>query len=52
MNGLYAKYFDGLKPARTTVQQLPPGDRKSNAEGRYSTLEQISLIAIKPGGLK
>jgi enamine deaminase RidA (YjgF/YER057c/UK114 family) len=52
MNGLYAKYFDGLKPARTTVQQLPPGDRKPNAEGRYSTLEQISLIAIKPGGPK
>ena len=52
MNGLYAKYFEGLKPARTTVQQLPPGDRKPNAEGRYPTLEQISLIAIKPGGPK
>lgn len=52
MNALYAKYFDGLKPARTTVQQLPPGDRKPNAEGRYPTLEQISLIAIKPGGPK
>jgi enamine deaminase RidA (YjgF/YER057c/UK114 family) len=49
MNKVYAKYFaKAVPPTRTTVQQLEPGDRKPDEEGRYSTLEQISLIAIRP----
>jgi reactive intermediate/imine deaminase len=47
MNKLYAKYFKGVAPARTTVQQLPPVERKPNAEGEYPELEQISLIAVR-----
>jgi enamine deaminase RidA (YjgF/YER057c/UK114 family) len=44
---LYGTYFKGAAPARTTVQQLAPGERKPNEEGQYPTLEQISLIAIR-----
>jgi reactive intermediate/imine deaminase len=48
MNQVYATYFtDGVAPVRTTVQQMPPGERKADAEGRWPTLEQISIIAIK-----
>lgn len=47
MNELYAKYFKGVAPARTTVQQLPPVERKQNAEGEYPELEQISVIAVR-----
>lgn len=49
MNKVYARYFaKATPPTRTTVQQVEPGDRKPDEEGRYSTLEQISLIAIRP----
>lgn len=44
---LYQTYFRGVAPARTTVQQLAPVERKPNEEGQYPTLEQISLIAIR-----
>jgi len=48
MNQVYSKYFKGAPPARTTIQQLEPAERKPDDQGRYPTLEQISLIAIKP----
>jgi reactive intermediate/imine deaminase len=48
MNKIYPQYFKGALPARTTVQQVEPTQRKPNEEGRYPTLEQISLIAIRP----
>jgi reactive intermediate/imine deaminase len=44
---LYKSYFKGVLPARTTVQQGVPADRKANQQGQYPTLEQISLIAIR-----
>ena len=47
MNGVYAEYFTDAPPARTTVQQLAPGKRQPDAKGRWPTLEQISLIAVK-----
>jgi 2-iminobutanoate/2-iminopropanoate deaminase len=48
MNRIYAQYFaEGRKPARTTVEQRKPGSRDPDAEGRYPTLEQISLIAVR-----
>lgn len=47
MNGVYAEYFGQVPPARTTIQQIAPGERTPNAKGRYPTLEQISLIAVK-----
>ena len=48
MNGVYAQYFsEGVKPARTTVQQIAPGNRESDENGRYPTLEQISFVAVR-----
>ncbi len=44
---VFKKYFSGSLPAQTTVQQLPPGDRKANGEGQFPTLEQMSLIAVR-----
>ena len=45
---VYAQYFaGGSMPASTIVQQIPPGERKPDAEGRWPTLEQISIIAVK-----
>ena len=47
MNGVYAEYFPSAPPARTTVQQLAPGKRQADAKGKWPTLEQISMIAVK-----
>ena len=47
MNGVYAQYFSAAPPTRTTVQQLPPADRKPGDSERSPTLEQISIIAVK-----
>ena len=47
MNSVYAEYFGKIPPARTTIQQLDSGDRNANAKGRYPTMEQISIIAVK-----
>jgi reactive intermediate/imine deaminase len=44
---VYRKYFDGILPAQTTVQQIPPADRKPDEEGHYPDLEQVSLIAAR-----
>lgn len=46
-HNIYKKYFKGSPPAETTLQQIPPGDRKADAEGQYPTLEQMSLIAVR-----
>ena len=44
---VYKKYFPGTPPARVTVQQLPPTDRKPNEDEQYADLEQMSLIAVR-----
>jgi enamine deaminase RidA (YjgF/YER057c/UK114 family) len=46
---VYRKYFSAALPGQTTLQQLPPGDRKANQEGHFPTLEQMSLIAVRTG---
>jgi hypothetical protein len=46
-HSIYKKYFKVSLPAETTLQQIPPGDRKADAEGQYPTLEQMSLIAVR-----
>jgi reactive intermediate/imine deaminase len=48
MNKLYAKYFTGIFPARTTIQQITPTDRRIKADDTYPGIEQVSLIAVKP----
>ncbi|HZO56012.1 MAG TPA: RidA family protein [Bryobacteraceae bacterium] len=48
MNKVYAEYFKSAPPTRTTVQQYPAlKERKSDSRGRWPTLEQISIIAVK-----
>src|ERR1019366_5736961 len=50
MNRIYAKYFKAPYPARTTIQQIAPVERKADDEGEYPALEQISLIAVRRQG--
>lgn len=47
MNAVYAQYFGAKPPARTTVQQIVPGERAADAKGHWPTLEQISIVAVK-----
>ena len=44
---VYRKYFNGVQPAQTTVQQIQPAERKPDEEGHYPDLEQVSLIAVR-----
>jgi len=44
---VYAEYFPGKLPSRTTLQQIAPADRNADKEGHYADLEQMSLIAIR-----
>ncbi len=52
MNKLYAKYFGGAFPARTTVQQVAPVERSRKANDTYPEVEQLSLVAVKPHSLQ
>jgi reactive intermediate/imine deaminase len=48
---VYGQYFGTAMPARTTVQQIPPTERKADKDDHFPGLEQVSLIAIrKPAG--
>jgi enamine deaminase RidA (YjgF/YER057c/UK114 family) len=44
---IYRKYFNGVLPSQTTVQQIQPAERKADEEGQYPDLEQVSLIAVR-----
>lgn len=44
---VYAQYFSHVLPARTTIEQIAPGERTPNKEDQYPDLEQVSLIAIR-----
>jgi reactive intermediate/imine deaminase len=44
---VYRKYFNGVLPAQTTVQQIQPAERKADEQGQYPDLEQVSLIAVR-----
>jgi enamine deaminase RidA (YjgF/YER057c/UK114 family) len=44
---VYRKYFRGILPAETTVQQIQPTERKPDDEGHFPDLEQVSLIAVR-----
>ena len=45
--GIYQKYFKGLLPSQTAVQQLPPAARNADKDDHYPDLEQMSLIAVR-----
>jgi enamine deaminase RidA (YjgF/YER057c/UK114 family) len=44
---VYAQYLGPVMPARTTLEQISPGNRKADEEGHYPDLEQVSLIAVQ-----
>ena len=44
---VYAQYFGSILPARATIQQIAPTERKADNEGHYPDLEQVSLIAVR-----
>lgn len=47
MNAVYGSYFKTDPPTRTTVQPLPPVERKASATGTFPMLEQVSFVAWK-----
>jgi enamine deaminase RidA (YjgF/YER057c/UK114 family) len=46
---VYRQYFGSVLPARTTIQQIAPTERKADTEGHSPDLEQVSLIAVRGG---
>lgn len=44
---VYAQYFGPVPPARTTVQQTAPTERKADNQDHFPGLEQVSLIAVR-----
>jgi enamine deaminase RidA (YjgF/YER057c/UK114 family) len=44
---VYAEYLGPIMPARTTLEQISPGERKPDEEGHYPDFEQVSLIAVR-----
>ena len=44
---VYAQYFGPVMPARTTIQQIAPTERKADKDDHFPGLEQFSLIAIR-----
>ena len=46
-DAVYVQYFSDVLPARTTIEQIAPAERKPDKEDHYPDLEQVSLIAIR-----
>lgn len=44
---VYGQYFGPVLPARTTIQQIAPTERKPDKDDHYPGLEQISFIAVR-----
>ena len=44
---VYAQYFGPVLPARTTIEQIAPTERKPDKDDHYPDLEQVSLIAVR-----
>jgi 2-iminobutanoate/2-iminopropanoate deaminase len=44
---VYGEYLGPIMPARTTIEQIGPGERNPDSEGHYPDFEQVSLIAIQ-----
>jgi hypothetical protein len=44
---VYGQYLGPVIPARTTIEQISPGERKPDEEGHYPDFEQVSLIAVQ-----
>jgi len=46
---VYKEYFGAVLPARTTIQQIAPAERKADNEDHFPGLEQVSFIAVRHG---
>jgi len=46
-DAVYRQYFGPVPPARTTVEQVAPTERKADKEDHFPGLEQVSLIAVR-----
>lgn len=46
---VYKEYFGPIPPARTTIQQVAPVERKPDKEDHFPGLEQVSFIAVRQG---
>jgi len=44
---VYSQYVGRVLPARSTIQQIAPVERKSDKDDHYPDLEQVSLIAVR-----
>jgi 2-iminobutanoate/2-iminopropanoate deaminase len=44
---VYSQYFVSIPPARSTVQQIAPTERKADKQDHFPGLEQVSLIAVR-----
>ena len=49
-DSVYTEYFGPLLPARSTIQQIAPSERKPDREDHYPDLEQVSFIAVRSPG--
>ena len=47
---VYAHYFGSTPPARTSLQQIAPAERKADKDDHFPGLEQVSLIAVRNRG--
>jgi len=46
---VHVQYFSRILPARTTIAQIAPAERKPDKEDHYPDLEQVSFIAVRHG---
>ena len=46
-DAVYVQYFNRTLPARTTIEQITPVERKADKDEHYPDLEQVSLIAVR-----
>lgn len=46
---VYKEYFGPIPPARTTIQQIAPAERKPDKGDQFPGLEQVSFIAVRRG---
>jgi enamine deaminase RidA (YjgF/YER057c/UK114 family) len=44
---VYGEYLGPIMPARTTIEQISPGERNPDSEGHYPDFEQVSFIAVQ-----
>jgi hypothetical protein len=44
---VYGEYLGPVMPARTTIEQISPGERNPDSDGHYADFEQVSLIAVR-----